>query len=215
MKKRTIFYKLKRRLSKIPLKGKGAHEIKYTYNRDAAKTYAQTHAETPNTKQYPFYKDNDCTNFICQALVAGGMRMVGSDYEKKSAWFCYTREPATLRKCSLTWRSAEYFRLYWGYNENIGMGMAKEYMEFKVEDAIDRFDELYEYLMVGDVVQYADANKRPYHTQIIISKEFNVTTDKHDIFAAQHSANRKHVSLNEYWKLLRNGKGRYIYTYHF
>ena len=112
MRKRTIFCKLRRRLRKIPLKGKVSDEVKYTYNREAAKTYAQTHAEAPNTKQYPFYKDNDCTNFICQALVAGGMKMVGSDYAKESAWFCYTREPSTLRKCSLTWRSAEYFRVY-------------------------------------------------------------------------------------------------------
>lgn len=215
MKNRNIFRKFKKSLRKTLLKSKRVREVKYTYNREAAVAYAQTYAEAPNTKEYPLYKDNDCTNFICQALIAGGMKMVGYDYEKETAWFCYTRDPASLRKCSLTWRSAEYFRLYWGYNGHIGNGMAKVYKEYTVEEAIDSFDELYEYLMVGDIVQYADERRKPYHTQIITSKEFNVTIDKHDVFAAQHSANRKHVSLNEYWRLLRNGKGRYIYTYHF
>lgn len=215
MKNRNIFHKFKKSSIKTLLKNKRAREVKYAYNREAAIAYAQTYAEAPNTKEYPLYKDNDCTNFICQALIAGGMKMVGADYEKETAWFCYTREPSNLRKCSLTWRSAEYFRVYWGYNGDMGKGMAKVYKEYTVEEAIERFDELYEYLMVGDVVQYADERRIPYHTQIITSKEFNIATDKHDIFAAQHSANRKHVSLNEYWRLLRNGKGRYIYTYHF
>lgn len=212
---KNIFHKLKKSSRKTLLKRKMLRDIKYTYNREAAKAYAQTYAELPNTKEYPFYKENDCTNFVCQALYAGGMTMIGSDYEKESAWFCYTREPSTLRKCSLTWRSAQYFRMYWGYNENRGISLVKEYEEFTIEEAIYRFDKIYDCLMVGDVIQYADESKVPYHTQIIISKEFNVATDNHDIFVAQHSANRKHVSLHQYLRVLRNGKGKYIYTYHF
>lgn len=213
--KRNIFFNLKRNKRKTLLKNKVSRNNKYTYNREAARAYAQTYAEAPNTKEYPFYKENDCTNFVCQALVAGGMKMVGSDYEKGADWFCYTREPSTLKKCSLTWRSSEYFKVYWGYNEERKNSLVNEYREFTVEEAIEKFDELYEYLMIGDVIQYGDGFKKPYHTQIVISKEYNIATDKHDVFVAQHSANRKHVSLNEYWRLLRNGKGRYIYTYHF
>lgn len=209
------FNKLNRSSIRTLLKKYLYRNVKYTYNREAAKTYAQTYAEVPNTKEYPFYKDNDCTNFICQAMVEGGMTMVGTDYAKDSSWFCYTRDASMLKKCSLSWRSAEYFKMYWGYNKNRESSIVNEYREFTVEEAIDKFDELYEYLMVGDVIQYADISKIPYHTQIITSKEFNIITDKHDIFVAQHSANRKHVSLNEYWRLLRNGKGRYIYIYHF
>lgn len=213
--KRNIFINLKFSKLKTLLKNKVRGNIKYTYNREAARAYAQTYAEVPNGKEYPFYKGSDCTNFVCQAMVAGGMKMVGSDYKKESTWFCYTRESNNLIKCSLTWRSAEYFRAYWGYNEERRNSFVNEYREFSVEEAIEKFDELYEYLMIGDVIQYGDGLKKPYHTQIIISKEYNIATNKYDIFVSQHSENRKHVSLNEYWRLLRNGKGRYIYTYHF
>lgn len=211
----NIFHKIKNNKSRSLLKNNIARNEKYTYNREAAIVYAQTYAEAPNTKEYPLYKENDCTNFICQALHAGGMKMLGTDFEKETAWFCYTREPSTLKKCSLSWRSAEYFRKYWGYNEERGNYIVKEYKEFELEDAINRFDEIYEYLMVGDIIQYASDDKKPYHTQIITSKEFNITIDKHDIFVAQHSANRKHVSIYQYWRLLKSGKGKYIYTYHF
>lgn len=215
MNNRKLLHIIRKKKKQTLLKDKRSNEIKYTYNREAAKEYAQTYAEAPNTKEYPLFKDNDCTNFICQVLIAGGMTMRGYDYSKYSEWFCYTKNSSILKKCSLTWRSAEYFRLYWGHDDNMGFSMAKEYREFTVEEAIENFDELYEYIMVGDVIQYADSNRKPYHTQVITSKEFNIAADKHDIFAAQHSANRKHVSLHEYWRLLRNGKGRFIYTYHF
>lgn len=215
MSNRVLLRIIKRKSKRALLKDKKNNEVKYTYNREAAKAYAQTYAEVPNTKDYPIYKENDCTNFICQVLIAGGMTMKGENYEKYSDWFCYTKEPAALRKCSLTWRSSQYFRLYWGNDGNIGNNMAKEYKEFTVEEAIDNFDEIYDYLMVGDVIQYADITKTPYHSQVVTAKEFNISTDKHDVFTAQHSANRKHVSLYEYWRLLKNGKGRYIYIYHF
>lgn len=211
----NIFHKLKRNKSKPLLKDNLSRNRKYTYNREAAVTYAQTYAEAPNTKEYPFYKENDCTNFISQALYAGGMQMVGSDYGNEVSWFCYTREPAMLKKCSLSWRSAEYFRKYWGYNEQRKSYMVKVYKEFTLEEVINDFDSLYDYLTVGDVIQYASENKKPYHTQIITSKEFNIVIDKHDIFVAQHSANRKHVSLHQYLRLIKNGKDQYIYTYHF
>ena len=213
--KNKMFCKLKNSKRRTLLKNNILRNKRYTYNREAAVAYAQTYAEVSNTKEYPLYKGNDCTNFVCQALVAGGMAMVGSDYEKATAWFCYTKEPSTLKKCSLTWRSAEYFRKYWGYNEDSGSYIVKEYKEFTVEEAIDKFDELYEYLIPGDVIQYAGKDKKPYHTQIVTSKEFNIATDKHDIFGAQHSANRKHVSLHQYWRMIKNGKGQYIYIYHF
>lgn len=212
---KKLIHIIKRKRKNTLLRDKSNNEVKYTYNREAAKEYAQIYAELPNTREYPIYKENDCTNFVCQVLIAGGMNMRGADYTKFSEWFCYTKDSSALKKCSLTWRSARYFRLYWGTDNNVGNNMAKEYREFTVEEAIEKFDELYEYIMIGDIIQYADSNKIPYHSQVVTSKEFNIVTDKHDIFIAQHSANRKHVSLHEYWRLLRNGKGRYIFIYHF
>ncbi len=105
--------------------------------------------------------------------------------------------------------------MYWGNRNGEGNNMANEYRELTVEEAIAKFDELYTYLMIGDVIQYADSNKTIYHSQVIHAKEFNMVLDRNDIFVAQHSVNRKHVSLYNYLKLLKNKKGRYIYIYHF
>ena len=46
----------------------------YTYDRNAAVEYARVWAES-NNPYYPFYGENggDCTNFVSQALVAGGL----------------------------------------------------------------------------------------------------------------------------------------------
>ena len=89
------------------------------------------------------------------------------------------------------------------------------YKELTVEEAISKYDELYTYLMIGDVIQYADSNKKIYHSQVVHAKEFNVALNRNDLFMAQHTINRKHVSLYEYLKLLKDKKGRYIYIYHF
>ncbi len=70
---------------------------------------------------------------------------------------------------------------------------------------------------MGDVIQYGDPknNNYPYHTQVVHAKEFNIALNRNDLFMAQHTANRKNVSLYEYLKLLQNKANRYIYVYHF
>jgi Putative amidase domain len=53
----------------------------YTYNRTAARDYAYEWASSRNNTDYPYYSNyydcsecwNDCTNFVSQALKAGGM----------------------------------------------------------------------------------------------------------------------------------------------
>lgn len=215
MKSIRLLKIIKRIKRKSQLKDEIINRKNYVYNRARAKAYAEAYAETPNLKEYPVFKDNDCTNFISQVLVAGGMKMKGADYRKFTDWFCYTKDPMALKKVSLTWRSAEYFRKYWGNKDGQGNNMADEFKELTVEEAIARFDELYTYIMIGDVIQYADNNKKIYHSQVVHAKEFNVALNRNDLFIAQHSLNRKHVSLYEYLKLLKNKKGRYIYIYHF
>ncbi|MEG1256282.1 amidase domain-containing protein [Clostridium sp.] len=215
MKSRNILKIIKKAIAKSQLKDKITSRSNYVYNRTLAKAYAEAYAESPNLKEYPLFKENDCTNFISQVLVAGGMKMEGTDYRKVTDWFCYTKDAMALRKVSLTWRGSQYFRMYWGNKNGEGNNMANEYRELTVEEAIAKFDELYKYLMIGDVIQYADSNQNVYHSQVIHSKEFNVSLNMYDIFIAQHSVNRKHVSLYQYLKLLRNKKARYVYIYHF
>lgn len=187
------------------------------YNRNAAKAYAETYALSPNTSQYPLFKDDDCANFISQVLRAGGMEMVGNDYTKFENWFCYTTDAKNLKQISLTWRSARYFRRYWGNENGIGRNAAREYREMKLLDVMESFQDLYDYLEIGDVIQYGDPKKNnlPYHTQVIHAKGYNTVLNINDLFMAQHTANRKNVSLYEYFSLLKDKEKRRIYIYHF
>ncbi|MEG0774028.1 amidase domain-containing protein [Clostridium sp.] len=197
------------------------HEISdrqvIVYNRNAAKAYAEAYALSPNTKQYPLFKDDDCTNFISQVLRAGGMMMIGNDYTKFQNWFCYTNNPRNLAQISLTWRSARYFRRHWGNENGIGSNAAREYKEMKLLDAIANFQGLYNILEIGDVIQYGDPKKGnlPYHTQVIHAKGYNTVKGRNDLFMAQHTANRKNVSLYEYFSLLKDKDRRRIYIYRF
>jgi Putative amidase domain len=187
------------------------------YNRSAAKAYAEAYALSPNTNQYPLFKDDDCTNFISQVLRAGGMVMIGADYTKFQHWFCYTNNPRNLAQISLTWRSARYFRRHWGNENGIGSNAAREYKEMKLLDAIANFNDLYNTLEIGDVIQYGDPKKSnlPYHSQVIHAKGYNTVKNRYDLFMAQHTANRKNVSLYEYFSLLKDKDKRRIYIYRF
>lgn len=209
MSYRTMAQRFKGLLREVKYKiGKDTSDKPYNYLRKDAKEYAHIYALSANTQKYPLYKENDCTNFVSQALVAGGMKMKGNDYRKSSEWFCYTTDPSNLNKSSLTWRSAQYFRMYW--KERAG-----ESKKMLLSEAVKNYGLIYNTLEVGDVIQYGNANDIAYHTQIVINKEVNIVTGKEDLFIAQHSANRKNVSLNEYLLLLSGKKCKYIYIYQF
>ncbi|MGL4731074.1 MAG: amidase domain-containing protein [Clostridium sp.] len=211
-----ISNKLLRLKQKLLLKEKRCNIRNKRYNRDLAKHYAEEYAEKSNVRAYPVFKENDCTNFVSQALNAGGIDMAGERYDSYEDWFCYTKDDKQLRKISLTWRSAIYFRKYWGNNNGIGYNKAKIYKELKVNYILEHFDEIYAMLEIGDVIQYGDIDKNnePYHTQIIHEKGFNVSINRNDLFVAQHSVNRKNVSLYDYLKLLQNKDRRVVYIYH-
>lgn len=187
------------------------------YDRNAARVYAETYAESPNLKQYPHYKDDDSTNFVSQVLRAGGLEMTGVDYTSISNWFCYTNDNKQIRKVSHTWRNSRYFRKYWGNENGIGNNLCKKYIELPVEEALRDFENLYKTLQIGDVIQYGDVKNEnmPYHSQVIHGKYHNSILGINDIFVAQHSANRKNVSLYQYLKLLQNKSERRIYLYYF
>ena len=215
-----VVLKLKNKLIKIGKKLKIKDENmkrNKNYDRVSAKHYVEIYAEASNISDYPIFIENDCTNFISQALAAGGMIMEGQDYRLKNSWFCYTKDAGNLNRVSLSWRSARYFRRYWGNEDGFGYNKAKLYKEVTVQEAFENFEELYKFLEIGDVVQYGDPNNKnyPYHTQMIHAKEYNLVSNRNDLFVAQHSVNRKHVSLYEYLKLLRNKEERKIYIYHF
>lgn len=216
MRNKKLLQKIKNAIIKPLLKDEIINRKITVYNRGAAKAYAEAYADTPNRSNYPVFEGDDCTNFVSQVLAAGGLLMTGRDYTSFHDWFCYTKDPQNLRKVSLTWRTAKYFRKYWGNENGTGRNAAREYKEYTVLDALASFEEIYSYLDIGDVIQYGDPKNKnlPYHTQVIHAKHFNVALNRNDIFIAQHSANRKNVSLYEYLKLLKDKANRHIYIYH-
>ncbi len=185
------------------------------YNREKAKAYAEKYALSANPL-YPFYSlGGDCANFISQVLKAGGLDEIGEKWNDFNAWFCHTSSEKDLKNTAITWRAARYFRRHWGNENGIGRNRAAFYTEMKVIDAIKDFDNLYNMLFIGDIVQYGDPlqNNYPYHTQVIHEKGFNLLIERNDLFMAQHSKNRKNVSFYKYLTLLDHPDKRYVYIY--
>ena len=115
------------------------------YSRTAAAAYARKWAMSDNPA-YGRIEPNDCTNFVSQALLAGGWSMVGgscSDRKDKNVWWFNPMECrwvggrpwATEVKASFTWGGAQ--NLYWFMKES-GRGA-------EVSDPMD--------LEIGDVLQ--------------------------------------------------------------
>lgn len=179
------------------------------YRRKLAASYAERYAEFPNLNEYPYYSGNDCTNFVSQALSAGGMYEEEGRWDSAKSWFCSTRKNNELKKVSLTWRTARYFHEYWSSQNVSGRKRAYGYEKIPLEHAILNFNKLYEALDIGDVVQYSNLahDNYPYHTQIIHKK-----TDS-DFLMAQHTGNKKNISLYRYLNMIRNNLGSFIYIY--
>jgi hypothetical protein len=223
MKHKKILYKLHNYLLKlrIILKKHNKASIlnrKINYNRAKAKVYAEQFAEKPNILQYPYYKGNDCTNFVSQVLKAGGIKEVGDMWDSYGSWFCRTIDSSNkgLKNVSITWRAARYFRKHWGNDNGIGINRSIIFEEIKVIESLTDFSYIYNRLEVGDVIQYIDFSKGnyPYHSQVIHRKGYNKSIARKDIFIAQHTSNKKNVSLYEYLSKLDNKDKSYICIYH-
>lgn len=60
-----------------------------SYDRYAARNYARAYAENPNPEYRDFTNSGgDCTNFVSQALLAGGWTEIGKySYTSSYAWY--------------------------------------------------------------------------------------------------------------------------------
>lgn len=86
------------------------HEMMYSpiinnpYNRHAAVVYAKQWALGHNP-QYPYFANNgDCTNFVSQALRAGGLSFIVGRWDWATYWFFWD-----INNLSMTWSSAHSF----------------------------------------------------------------------------------------------------------
>lgn len=92
-------------------KGTGQREIEVTsdftrfyYDRRAAVQYAERWWNGANPA-YPFFEEDDCTNYISQCLRAGGIPMTGMPNRSKGWWY-------QNDQWSYSWSVAHSFRWY-------------------------------------------------------------------------------------------------------
>ena len=146
----------------------------------------------------------DCTNFVSQCLVAGGMEEISGLRTSVSSWYYDT----LLNKyyASHTWGSATYFAKHWGKTPT-EEGNQRAYMTIIYEDPWDvlfDWDYIIDTLEPGDIIQYSYDNVDLGHSVIITE----VDTINEEITYSQHSSSPRYdVHFNEKLvEFLSNGK---------
>lgn len=139
-------------------------------NRQNVANYALKYALSPN-KSYKLYS-LDCTNFVSQAMLAGGWRQVSYpwiDYQSSSSWW-YGGVPTS----SWTWSSAEDF---YRMTKALGRTTTARY----VSD-----------LRVGDLLQYkSNGATNMTHSMVVTSK--SGTT----VYLSYHTTNTKNKPFSQ------------------
>ncbi len=168
------------------------------YSGSAAATYAKTWALSTNPS-YPRMA-NDCTNFVSQAMIAGGWtQRIGSSYcsdrKKNSVWW-YRRNG-----CSYWWRSNVHASHTWGGAENFYQ-FTRSSGRGTVATHIHNLD-------IGDVLQMAFSGTHVGHTMIATGKRngnlyFSYHTSDHldEPFWGSGGILSRNPSANYYaWKM--------------
>jgi hypothetical protein len=116
----------------------------FTYDKYAARDYTYKYAYSPYNSSYPHFTD-DCTNFMSQAVHAGGYAMHPEwTMSKSGSDFHYTR----------SWTVVYDFFNYWGSTRG------HSYRVFKGHDGIA------DYANIGDIIIFydqTDKNRTWYH----------------------------------------------------
>ncbi|MCU5584444.1 amidase domain-containing protein [Bacillus toyonensis] len=163
---------------------KAAARSSYYYNPSAAVNYALTWALSRNSA-YGDWSGNggDCTNFVSQALYAGGMRPIIKDnltidspiITDGNYWFSKKVEMSLRYRVSASWVNVEKFYDFWAPRANM---VTKTWSPMQV----------YYGSSPGDVIQYQYAGGgTKWHSLMVTGKD----TSKRTIYISQHSGNRK------------------------
>ena len=195
------------------------------YDRNAAATYALTYARNYNT-DYKYFTDSkgdgvDCTNFVSQCLLAGGMPeipknpvVIISDKEDDTNWF-YLNVLGDRDWVSRSFSSATHFYEHWGQT-NMRAFQTIEYASGS--EALKDIDFLLRYLKKGDVIQLRTAGTATVRHSMIVYDD-NATCDgrhkgvsgeclnynKKEILYAQHSDDFDNGHLRALLKDKENG----------
>ena len=164
------------------------------FNRGNAYYYAWEWWDDYNTQQY-YNAGVDCTNFVSQVLVAGGMPTCSiAYYADINGW----------QPHSGTWENAHYFRQYWGNVNNVGNNKAYSYKIFTKTTALaDFYNNFYLPLYPGDMIQYGDTNGTTQHSQVIFNYD-----SYGNISVAQHTSNNiydleDYINATSYYYVFR------------
>jgi hypothetical protein len=152
------------------------------YNRTEAVSYALKYALKPNPK-YPYYKGDDCTNFISQCLQAGGCK---NHFHTTHPWWCIDD------KTSICWSVAA--SLYWYIK------VCTEEKKFGIRAVTKSIKGNYNYsksiadiIELGDIIQYMNYNNRIQHSVIIT--DFTIKNSIKHPLISQHT----HGAINIPW----------------
>jgi hypothetical protein len=152
------------------------------YNRLKAVEYAQCYAEQQN-QSYPFYDGNDCSNFISQALLAGGWFMIPGWAQNTMAWWhknaSASPNPTVGGGGILSWSDASRT---WTKAAQLYQHLFLQNRGSKVKGP--------EELTLGDLV-FQEINGRVMHSMMVTKKSSD------DIALSYHSHNRLNKPLKE------------------
>ncbi|MCI3920601.1 amidase domain-containing protein [Paenibacillus sp. TRM 82003] len=128
----------------------GASERSYTYDREAARAYADRHWNEPNPQFIHF--DVDCTNYVSQCLYAGGAPMNYTGVRESGWW--YKGKSGGREQWSYSWSVAH--ALHWYLMGRRSGGLRAEQVGAAGE------------LTIGDVICYDfDGDGRFEHSVIV------------------------------------------------
>lgn len=138
--------------------------------------YARVYGDKPNIKKYNFYNGKDCTNFVSQVLVAGGIKT-------DNTWKPYTR----------TWINAHAFVLYW-------------YMKTGAKNGYPNFALLSKTLQAGDIIGADWGGDGHYdHCAYVVADGPKTSAGYYDVTIAQHSKEYVSKASNTGWINMKKG----------
>jgi hypothetical protein len=143
------------------------------FNRRAAAEYARKYALQPNPCFPPY--SNDCTNFVSQAMLAGGWTMIGGsvfDREEDGVWW-YGQ--SVWSRASYTWAGAHNFSKFIAKS---GRGKSCSRSE----------------LAVGDVVQISK-EQHVFHSMVVSA--IGCTMDGDGPLMSYHTTNTQDKFLGK------------------
>jgi hypothetical protein len=164
------------------------------YNRASAASYARKYVTKPNKHFHYYWKNGDCTNFVSQALWAGGFPMFVSGFMGAPTWAAKMREDALDETEG------------WHFNHDVSPAWASavDFKHFLKLSGRGRISNRF-LVQMGDVVQIVNADGTDdgdgaHHTMLVTATAPPSSTGGlggANIWLTYHSRNKVDIPLAE------------------